>query len=215
VQDIHKYNLEDSIVNFSIADFTNVFVDIDGDLISHIRLTGLIIPDMGTITANQIPITWNQEISVQDISSIAYMSPQNFTDTQGFYWQAFDGTAWSHNTASAFIHLTPVADTPQLLTAIVFEDSCSEPISLKKHIMDGPEVTYFKISGIQFGKLFTYDQSQEIVSGSYISYSQAQEGIRFCPDANITKTGSFYVESSENGTQVSAQSDLASVSITV
>jgi hypothetical protein len=213
VQNIQQYVMEDSSVVFSLLDFAEGFSDVDGDSISHIRITGMITTGMGTIFANQLPITWNQEIPVQDIPSLQYTTLPNNTDTQGFYWQASDGTVWSENTAAAYIHITPVADTPQSLTVSTYEDSCTS-IILKKHI-DDVDVSWFKISSIQKGQLFNYDQSLEILSESYISYSQSQEGLMFCPAPDSVETGFFDVESSENGIHVSPQSDRARINITV
>ncbi|MBF0451875.1 MAG: tandem-95 repeat protein, partial [Candidatus Magnetomorum sp.] len=215
VQDFHRYTLEDSNVGFASSHFTNAFTDIDGDLISKIRVIGLLIPDMGIVSVNQQPIAWNQDILAQDIPLMTYTPKVNHTQTQGFYWQAFDGTVWSDTTASCFIHLTPVADTPQSMTASTFEDTCSSPIVLKSHAMDGAEVQYFKISSILNGRLYTHDQTTEILSDTYIPYSVAQLGVSFCPDTDSLTTGLFYIESSENEQQVSAQSEKAAVSITI
>ena len=215
VLDFDKYIIEDHVLVFSISDFNDQFLDIENDTMHYIRITGLQISEIGTLFLNQTPINLDQEIALKDISSLSYVASQNSTVSQVIYWQAFDGSSWSENTATANIHFIPVADTPQSFTTTTYEDRCTEPIILKRHAMDGAEVRFLRISHIVSGQLFDTYYHREMLSGTYISYTLAQQGFVFCPYTNSTEIGSFDVESSENGEQVSAQSGRASITILV
>ncbi|ETR65336.1 MAG: hypothetical protein OMM_14410, partial [Candidatus Magnetoglobus multicellularis str. Araruama] len=120
VQDFETFVFEDTLVTFASSDFTRAFTDIDGNLMQSIRITGIQSPDSGTITANGLAITWNQEISLINIPELNYMPSKDQTETQIIYWQAFDGHLWSQNTASWAIHITPVNDPPSV-SALTFE----------------------------------------------------------------------------------------------
>ena len=63
--------------------------------------------------------------------------------------------------------------------------------------------------------MFLADGVNRIEEGDYITVAQGQAGLRFTPAAGSPAEGSFNVESSEDGVSVSAQSGMATSSITV
>ena len=111
--------------------------------------------------------------------------------------------------------MTPVGDTPQVADITTLEDTQSGAIVINRNAGDGSEVTHFKVSGITNGALYKNDGTTAISDGSYITFAEAQAGLKFTPDADSTSAGSFDVQSSEDGTTVAAQSGVATSTITV
>ncbi|UCG11941.1 MAG: hypothetical protein JSU72_15700, partial [Deltaproteobacteria bacterium] len=110
---------------------------------------------------------------------------------------------------------TAVGDTPQVGNIVTLADTPSGLIVIDRNPNDGAEVSHFRISGITNGTLYHADGVTHINDGDYIAYAQGQAGVRFKPAANSTATGSFAVESSEDGVSVTAQSSVATSVITV
>ncbi len=119
------------------------------------------------------------------------------------------------STVNATIAVTPVGDTPQTSNITTNEDTQSGPIVLDRHSDDGPEVTHFRISNITNGSLFQNNGTTPINNGDYILVAEGQAGLRFTPDPDSISSGSFDVESSEDGSNVAAQSDVATSTITI
>lgn len=126
-----------------------------------------------------------------------------------------DATAFSANSDTAAIVVNAVGDTPQAASIGTLEDTQSGPIALDRHSDDGSEVTHFRISNIANGALFQNDGVTPIGNDDYILVAEGQAGLRFTPDPDSTDPGSFDVESSEDGTNVAAQSNVATSAITV
>ena len=108
--------------------------------------------------------------------------------------------------ASSTITVTPVGDTPQVADITTDEDTQSGLIVINRNVNDGLEVTHFKISGISDGTLYQANGTTVINNNDYITYAQAQAGLKFTPASDSNLAGTFDVESSENGTSVAAQS---------
>ena len=117
--------------------------------------------------------------------------------------------------ATSTITVTPVGDTPQAASIVTFEDTQSGAIILDRNTNDGGEVTHFRISNIIGGTLYQNDELTVINSGDFILVSEGQSGLKFTPALNSTVSGSFNVESSEDGFTVAAQSGIATSTITV
>ncbi len=116
---------------------------------------------------------------------------------------------------SVTVAVTPVGDTPQVANITTLEDTLSGPIVINRHAADGAEVTHFKVSGITGGTLFKNDGTTPISNNSFLTFAEAQAGVKFLPPLNSTTAGKFDVESSQNGTTVAAQSGKATSTITV
>ena len=131
----------------------------------------------------------------------------NSTSTGSFDVQSSeDGSsvaAQSGAVATSTITVTPVGDTPQVADITTLEDTQSGAIVINRNAEDGSEVTHFKISGISGGLLYLADGTTAVANNSYITFAEAQAGLKFTPDANSTTAGSFDVQSSEDGTSVS------------
>lgn len=117
--------------------------------------------------------------------------------------------------ASGTVTITPVGDTPTVANITTLQNTLTGPIVINRHVADGAEVTHFKISGISGGTLFKNNGTTQIFNSNFITFAEAQAGVKFRPTANSTATGTFDVESSQNGSTVAAQSGKATSTINV
>ncbi|MBF0187511.1 MAG: cadherin domain-containing protein [Magnetococcales bacterium] len=124
---------------------------------------------------------------------------------------ASDTTTCSSEVTST-ITITPVGDTPSVASATTYEDAQSSAITISRNTSDGTEVTHFKITSISGGTLYKSDGTTAISANSYITYAEGTAGVKFTPTADSTTSGSFSVQSSEDGTTVAAQSDTVATS---
>ncbi len=123
-------------------------------------------------------------------------------------------SAFSTELAQAGIYIQPVGDTPYGVDVETWEGVLSDPIVIHSHPMDGPEVSYFQISGISGGTLYLNDGKSPVQNGDFIRYAQGQSGLRFMPDPG-TEVGVFNVAASEDGQTVAGQSQTDQVLVTV
>ena len=172
--------------------------DIDGDALT---LSGFTQPVNGTLVDN-------------GDGTMTYTPAVNFNGIDSFTYTISDGNG---GTASgmAIIVVTPVGDTPQVTNVSTSAEVQSGLIYINRHASDGAEVSHFKISGITNGTLYLADGLTQIDNGDYITAEQGLAGLKFTPAAGSTADGSFNVESSEDGVSVSAQSGMATSTITV
>jgi len=95
------------------------------------------------------------------------------------------------------ITVNPVADTPSVTDATTDEDTqTSSGLVISRNAVDGPEVTHFKITGITGGTLYQNNGTTAIPDGSFITFAQANAGLKFTPAPNSTAPGSFTVQAS-------------------
>jgi Ca2+-binding RTX toxin-like protein len=86
---------------------------------------------------------------------------------------------------------------------------------ISRNPADGAEVTHFQITGITNGTLFQNDGATPINSGDFITFAQANAGLRFTPTPNFFGTGSFNVQASLNNTPSGLGGGVATATITV
>ena len=70
---------------------------------------------------------------------------------------------------------------------------------ITRNPVDGAEVTHFQITGITNGSLFQNNGTTPIANGDFITFAQANAGLKFTPAANFFGTGSFVVQGATNG----------------
>ena len=83
------------------------------------------------------------------------------------------------------ITVTPVGDTPQAANITTLEETQSGAIVLNRNANDGAEVTHFKISNISGGTLYKNDGTTVISANSYITFAEAQAGLKFTPSTAL------------------------------
>src|SRR5207253_1851431 len=96
---------------------------------------------------------------------------------------------------TATITVNPVADTPSVTSATTSEDvQTTSGLVVSRNAADGAEVTHFKITNVQNGTLFKNDGTTPIASGSFITFAEANAGLKFTPAANFFGSASFDVQ---------------------
>ena len=191
----------------------------DGAEVTHFKISNisegvLYQADGTTVVAN------NSYITFAEAQAGLKFTPDADSNTAGSFdvESSEDGSTVSAGSAAATstITVTPVGDTPQVADITTLEDTQSGGIVLNRNANDGAEVTHFKISGISGGLLYLADGTTAVVNNSYITFAEGQAGLKFTPDADSNTSGSFDVQSSEDGTSVAAQSGaVATSTITV
>ena len=113
------------------------------------------------------------------------------------------------------ITVTPVGDSPRVASISTNKDTQSDPIVIDRNANDGAEVSHFRISAVANGVLFQADGITPVADGSFITYAQAQAGLRFSPSSGSLDSGTFLVEASEDGATVAAQSAMVMSTISI
>jgi hypothetical protein len=127
------------------------------------------------------------------------------------------GAGLSVSGATATITVTPIADTPSVTNASTSEDTqTASGLVISRNASDGAEVTHFRITSITGGTLYQNDGTTVISNGAYISFAQANAGLKFTPASNSISSGSFVVHAatSNAGAGLSAGSATATITVT-
>ena len=102
------------------------------------------------------------------------------------------GGALSDNDTVA-ITINPLADTPSITTASSNEDTqTSSGLVISRNVADGAEVSFFKITNITNGSLFQNDGTTPINENEFLSFADANAGLRFTPTANLNSTNDSF-----------------------
>ncbi|WPP49752.1 tandem-95 repeat protein [Catalinimonas niigatensis] len=102
---VNKPAAQAKVTNFSAADFTDQFSDVEGDVLTKIQIVSL--PDDGTLQLNGVDVVLNDEIAIADLSNLTFTPHAVFTGTTTFGWKAFDGTAYSVSAAQVSMNVVP------------------------------------------------------------------------------------------------------------
>jgi parallel beta-helix repeat protein len=130
----------------------------------------------------------NRTVTVTPAAN-AYGGPVNVTV------RVSDGTNIVQRTFP--VAITGVADTPNVTNASTMADTqTTSGLVITGNILDGAEVTHFKITGITGGTLYQADGATPIANDEFITVAQGNAGLKFTPDAGSTADGSFQVQGS-------------------
>ena len=89
------------------------------------------------------------------------------------------------------------AHTPSVTNASTNEDvQSTSGLVISRNVSDGAEVTHFKITSITGGSLFQNDGTTAISDNEFITFAQANAGLKFTPSLNSNVTGQFTVQAS-------------------
>ena len=206
-------NLTDIVV--SDVDSTNVTVTLT---LSDVAAGSLSTGTSGSVISTFVSGVWTASGAIADVNTllagVVFTPASNYNSNFTIATSVSDGTA-SPITGTKNISGTPVGDTPQVENIITMVNTQSGLIVIDRNASDGAEVTHFRISNITNGTLYHADGATRINNGEYITYSEAQAGLRFTPSADSFATGSFDAESSEDGVSVAAQSNTSTSTIII
>ena len=103
--------------------------------------------------------------------------------------------AIAFSSADTFVlTVNPIADTPSATGASTMEDiQSTSGLVLSRNVVDGAEVTHFKITGITNGTLFKNNGTTVINNSDFITFAEGNAGLKFTPAANLnTPAGDLF-----------------------
>ncbi len=126
---------EDTVLAFSVEDFTSHFTDASGGA-ALVTLRVDALPDKGVLRLAGVNVTLNQAIPVNLLDSLTYTPEANYAGADQWQWNGSDGTAFASASAEVAITITEVTDpiaafdfelqlledTPFTFTATHFDD---------------------------------------------------------------------------------------------
>ena len=173
---------------------------VDGVEVTHFKITSitggsLFQNDGTTAISNNDFITF-----AQGNAGLKFTPSLNSNATGHFTVQAstsnVDG-GLGGSTVTADITINPIADTPGVTNASTNEDiQSTSGLVISRNAADGAEVTHFKITSITGGSLFQNDGTTGIAANEFITFAQANAGLKFTPSLNSNATGHFTVQAS-------------------
>lgn len=91
--------------------------------------------------------------------------------------------------------VNPKADTPSITDAI-YEGPpyTTSGLVISRNSADGAEVTHFKVTEIQNGKLYHNNGTDQILNNQFITYQAGSLGLKFAPNAGIPSNGIFRIQ---------------------
>lgn len=113
IVNISKSINEDNILTFAAADFTGAFTDIDGHLLSKIKITSL--PANGTLKLSGVNVNSGDEIATASLSNLTFVPDPDFNGSTSFGWNGFNSVDYALSPANVNITVNPVNDAPVLV----------------------------------------------------------------------------------------------------
>jgi hypothetical protein len=192
---------------------------VDGAEVDFVKITNI---SNGTLFLNDgtTQVTNGDFISVTDAHA-----GLKFTPTADFFGNgSFDVQASIGNTGAglggavqtATVTVSPVADSPSVTNATTNEDTQSASgLVVTRNAVDGAEVGFVKITNISNGTLFQNDGITAINNGDFITYAQANAGLKFTPAADFFGNGSFDVQASTSNSDAGLGGSVQSATIAI
>ncbi|MBF0123757.1 MAG: VCBS repeat-containing protein [Magnetococcales bacterium] len=175
VSNLSKNGDEDSTITFTTTNFSDKFSDPDSNTLNKIKITSL--PSNGTLRLSGAAVTLNQEIVAANLGSLSYAPNSNWSGSDSFGWNGYDGTVYANSAATVTIAVNPVNDAPTVtgfsknglsnsalaFTSSDFTDQYSD--------IEGSGLTKIKITGLPDSGTLQLSSSavkldQEITAGN-------------------------------------------------
>ena len=109
---------EDETIYFTKDDFTQRFIDADGDTLHTLKVVSE--PQYGKLFLNGIELGSNDVFEISEIAGFIYMPKNNYHGLDIFDWNASDGKDFAQVPQRVNIFISSVNDPPQILK---FEDN--------------------------------------------------------------------------------------------
>ena len=117
---------------------------------------------------------------------------------------------------AAAVDVTTVADTPSVTNASTLANvQTTSGLVISRNVADGAEVTHFKITSITGGTLFQSDGTTAITDNDFITFAEANGGLKFTPAVDSTATGRFTVQASLSNLDAGLGGSTVTADITV
>ncbi|HYE35347.1 Ig-like domain-containing protein, partial [Methylocaldum sp.] len=172
----------------------------DGNEVTHFKITGitnggLYKNDGTTEITNGTFITF-----AEGNAGLKFTPTANYSGSANVTIQASTSNSdagLGGSTVNATVTINPAADNPGVTAAVTNEDvQSSSGLVISRNAADGAEVTHFKITGITNGRLYKSDGTTEIANGTFITFAEANAGLKYSPNANYHGANTFTVTAS-------------------
>lgn len=147
-----KAGTEDIEFNFTQADFTSIFSDVDvGDSLEGIRITSL--ETAGDLEINNVDVQLgvNNAISLADLSNLSFITDPNGSGSPyaTFEFEVYDGEAYSAVSYTMTINITAQNDAPVITTSSSqsINEGQTDVVTVQASDPDGPPTTFSIIGG--------------------------------------------------------------------
>ncbi|MDD1619946.1 MAG: DUF4347 domain-containing protein [Methylococcaceae bacterium] len=192
----------------------------DGAEVSHYKITGISGGTLYSDAGYSTMITDGGFITSGGATTNVYFRPTANSNTAGsFTIQASTDNADSGlggSTATSTVSITPIADTPSITgTSTTPSTQTSGGLVVSRNVVDGAEVTYFKITNITNGTLYLNDGTTQIVNNDFVSYAAAHAGFKFTPSGASDGSFDLRASTSSNDGGLGGSAITATVSVGV
>jgi uncharacterized repeat protein (TIGR01451 family) len=171
---------------------------VDGAEVTHFKITaitnGTLFKNNGTTQINNNAfITFAEANAGLKFTPVANLFSPGTTFSFAVAGATSAGGAGLGSATTASITVNPVADTPSISAATTNEDvQTSSGLVVTRNAVDGAEVTHFKITSITNGTLFKNNGTTAINNNDFITFAEANAGLKFTPAANLFNPGTTF-----------------------
>ena len=132
------------------------------------------------------------------LRSVTYFNTSDDPDTRRrtVDFVVNDGAVAS-NVQSSTVSVISVADTPTVSNSATTMNTISTTgLMIQRNVGDGSDTAYFKITSITGGALYQKNGTTLINNNAFITFAQANAGLRFKPNPDSLTTGNFRIQAS-------------------
>ena len=204
-----------------------VITDVDSaNVTARLTFSNPAAGSLNTATSNAVTSTyvvgtgvWTASGARADVNTL--LAGLTFTPTANFFGSFSIATSVSDGVAAAITGSKamtgiPVADTPSVTSATTFVNTqTTSGLVINRNVVDGAEVTHYKITSITGGTLFQANGTTQISNGSFITVAQGGAGLKFTPTSGFVGTGHFTVQASTSGIDTGLGGSTVTADITV
>ncbi|TKG95626.1 tandem-95 repeat protein, partial [Puteibacter caeruleilacunae] len=110
ISDVPKTGIEDQNVTFEETDFSDKFIDIEGDALTKVKIETL--PENGMLQLNGVTVNKGDEINAIELGNLVFIPNANWFGETTFTWNGYDGNDYAYNSAQVNITINPDNDAP-------------------------------------------------------------------------------------------------------
>lgn len=198
ITNVNVNGTEDVQLDFTAANFTASFNDVNGDSLNRIRITSL--PANGTLRVNSTAVNVNDEVLAANLANLNFVPGPNFNGNTSFTYNASDGQDYAVTGATVNIAIAAVNDEPTLTAipnpAAILEDAAEQTVNLAG-ISEGPaneSAQTLTITAVS-------DNIALIPNPVAVDYTEGDStgAVRYTPVANAFGTANITVTVQDSG----------------
>lgn len=208
---------EDNTYTFSSTTFSDLFLDVDGDSLTQVRIDTL--PTNGTLKLGANSVSAGQVIAVGQLGNLTYEPDLNYFGPDSFTWSGSDGTVFSDNSASMMFNITPLNDVPSVSdSTITATEEASKMIPSAEFINhysdpEGAPLLSIRIQSLPTDGTLTLGGGGTLVTVGQVLTGGQLNQLRYRGDKDFFGTDSFTWTASEDGTNFSTVAATLSIQV--